>query len=142
MCSSDLEQLAKVTIIYVGTHANATSAAAKVLIPTLTVFEKSGSLINQQFRLQKFLKCVPGPAGAHDDLTVLAGLATAAGAASVPADAPAVWSALAAEIPALAGRSLHTLPEEGVGLDAAPFAHLPFIEGAGLHFKPTTPAKV
>jgi NADH-quinone oxidoreductase subunit G len=135
------QQLSKVTVVYVGTHANATSAAAKVLIPTLTVFEKSGSLINQQFRLQKFLKCVPGPAGVNDDLSVLAGLATAAGDASVPADAPAVWSALAAEIPALAGRSLHTLPEEGVALDAAPFAHLAFIEGAGLHFKPTTPAK-
>ena len=31
------EQLAKLTIIHVGTHANATSAAAKVLIPTLTI---------------------------------------------------------------------------------------------------------
>jgi NADH-quinone oxidoreductase subunit G len=33
-------QLAKVAVVYLGTHANATSAAAKIVIPTLTVFEK------------------------------------------------------------------------------------------------------
>jgi NADH-quinone oxidoreductase subunit G len=134
-------QLAKVAVVYVGTQANATSAAARVVLPTLTVFEKAGSFINQQFRLQKFLKCVPGVAGAHEDLAVLAGLATAGGATSVPADANSVWTALAAEVPALAGRSLNTLPEDGVALDAAPFAHLAFIEGPGLHFQPAVPAK-
>ena len=55
-------QLAKISIIYLGTHANATSAAAKVVIPTLTVFEKSGTLVNQQFRIQKFARAVPAPA--------------------------------------------------------------------------------
>jgi NADH-quinone oxidoreductase subunit G len=134
-------QLAKVAILYVGTHANATSAAAQVLLPTLTVFEKAGSFVNQQFRLQKFLRCVPAPAGAQDDLAVLAGLATAAGATAVPADATAVWTALAAEVPALAGRSLNTLPEDGIALDAQPFSHLAFVEGPGLHFQPTGTAK-
>jgi NADH-quinone oxidoreductase subunit G len=134
-------QLAKVAILYVGTHANATSAAAQVLLPTLTVFEKAGSFVNQQFRLQKFLKCVPAPAGAQDDLAVLAGLATVAGATAVPADATAVWTALAAEVPALAGRSLNTLPEDGIALDAQPFSHLAFVEGPGLHFQPTGTAK-
>ena len=32
--------------------------AAAVLIPTLTVFEKSGTMVNQQFRLQRFAKAV------------------------------------------------------------------------------------
>ena len=41
------------------------------MLPTLTVFEKSGTFVNQQFRLQKFTKAVPGPAGATDDLAVL-----------------------------------------------------------------------
>ena len=54
-------QLAKVSIVYLGTHANATSAAAKVVLPTLTVFEKNGTFVNQQFRIQKFHKAVPGP---------------------------------------------------------------------------------
>src|SRR5208283_198769 len=42
-------QLSRIAIVYLGTHANATSAAAKVVIPTLTVFEKAGTFINQQF---------------------------------------------------------------------------------------------
>ena len=49
------EQLEKVELVYFGAHANATSAAASVVVPTLTVFEKDGTFINQQFRLQKFL---------------------------------------------------------------------------------------
>ena len=56
-------QLARVAIVYLGTHANATSAAAKVVIPTLTVFEKAGTFVNQQFRLQKFAQAVPGSGG-------------------------------------------------------------------------------
>ena len=56
-------QLARIAIVYLGTHANATSAAAKVVIPTLTVFEKAGTFINQQFRLQKFAPGGPGSAG-------------------------------------------------------------------------------
>ncbi|HYD82452.1 MAG TPA: 2Fe-2S iron-sulfur cluster-binding protein, partial [Opitutus sp.] len=60
------EQLAKVAVIYLGTHANATSAVARVVFPTLTVFEKSGTFVNQQFRIQKFNKAIPGPAGTTD----------------------------------------------------------------------------
>jgi len=129
-------QLAKVAIVYLGTHANATSAAAKVVLPTLTVLEKSGSFVNQQFRLQKFQKAVPGVAGATDDLVVLAKLATAAGAASVPGDLASVWSALTAAMPALGPVSFANIPESGLLLDGTPFAALPFIEGETLHFKP------
>ena len=67
-------QLAKVSVIYLGTHKNATSDSAKVVIPTLTVFEKAGTFVNQQFRFQKFAKAVPGPAGVADDLVTLAEL--------------------------------------------------------------------
>ncbi len=128
-------QLAKVTIVYCGTHANATSAAAKVVIPTLHQFEKSGTFVNQQFRLQKFQKAVPGPAGATDDLAVLARLVTAAGG-SAPADLAGVWSALAAAVPALAGVTLAQVPETGLVLDAAACAALPFVEGETLHYQP------
>jgi NADH-quinone oxidoreductase subunit G len=132
-------QLAKVAIVYLGTHANATSAAAKVVLPTLSVFEKNGTLVNQQFRLQKFAKAVPGPQGATDDLVVLAKLATAAGTA-VPSDFGSVWKLLAAEIPNLAPITYANLPETGLLLDATPFAALPFVEGETLHYKPAAPA--
>lgn len=129
-------QLAKVSVIYLGTHKNATSAAAKVVLPTLTVFEKSGTFVNQQFRLQKFAKAVPGPEGLADDLVTLANLAAAAGAGALPSDLTGLWSALAADVPALAGLSYAKLPATGTQLDSAAWAGLPFVEGETLHFKP------
>ncbi|PAW63019.1 MAG: ferredoxin, partial [Opitutia bacterium Tous-C1TDCM] len=133
-------QLAKVAIVYLGTHANATSAAAKVVFPTLTVFEKNGAFVNQQFRIQKFLKAVPSPVGAADDLAVLSRLAGAVGAGAVPADLGGVWTALANEVAALRTVTFANLPETGLLLDATPFAGLPFVEGETLHYKPAAPA--
>jgi len=129
-------QLAKVSVVYLGTHANATSAAAKVVIPTLTVFEKNGTFVNQQFRLQKFHKAVPAPAAATDDLVVLAKLAAAAGGADLPGEIHALWSVLAREVPALSGITFANLPETGLILDNAAFAGLSFAEGPTLHYKP------
>ncbi len=128
-------QLARVAVIYLGTHANATSAAARVLLPTLTGFEKSGTFVNQQFRLQKFHAAVPGPAGTTSDLAVLARLATALGAPE-PAELDALWTRLAAAVPALAGVAFARLPDAGQLLDGAPYAALPFAEGPSLHFQP------
>ncbi len=61
-------QLKKVSVIYLGTHSNATTALATVVIPGLTVFEKNGTFVNQQFRIQKFYKAVPAPAGIREDV--------------------------------------------------------------------------
>ena len=129
-------QLAKVSVIYLGTHVNATSAAAKVVIPTLTVFEKSGTFVNQQFRLQKFTKAVPGPEGVADDLVTLAHLIAAVGGGTQPADLAGLWATLSAEVKTLAGLSYAQLPSTGALLDATPWAGLPFVEGETLHFKP------
>jgi NADH-quinone oxidoreductase subunit G len=129
-------QLAKLTIIYLGTHENATTAAAKVVIPTYTVFEKSGTFVNQQFRLQKFFKCIPGPVGATDDLIALAKLVSAVGGASVPGELHALWSVLTTEVRALASITFSNLPETGLLLDKTPYAGVAFVEGETLHFKP------
>ena len=136
-------QLAKVSVIYLGTHKNATSDAAKVVIPTLTVFEKSGTFVNQQFRLQKFAKAVPGPAGVNDDLVTLAELVAAAGGGMVSFDLGTLWAAIATAVPALASVSYASLSSAGLQLDATPWAALPFVEGETLHFKPAAvPAAV
>jgi NADH-quinone oxidoreductase subunit G len=132
--------LAKISIVYLGTHSNATSAAAKVVLPTLTVFEKNGTFVNQQFRIQKFAKAVPAPAGAMDDLVVLAKLAAAAGANVPAAELSAVWQLLASEVPAVGTMTYANLPETGLLLDVTPWLGLPFVEGETLHFKPA-PAK-
>ncbi len=129
-------QLAKVAVVYLGTHANLTTAAAKVVIPTLTVFEKSGTFVNQQFRIQKFFKAVPGPAGVADDLVVLGRLIVAADGPALPTELHVLWSTMAAEVPALGTMSFANIPETGLLLDATPWAALPFIEGETLHYKP------
>ncbi len=131
-----LDQMRRVRIVYLGTHRNETSVAAKVVLPTLTVFEKSGSFVNQQFRIQKFAAAVPGPGGVPDDLAVLAGLAAAAGGAAPAGDLRSVWTAMAAEIPALATLSHAAIPDTGLILDASPWAGLPFVEGDSLHHRP------
>ncbi|HKB57771.1 MAG TPA: 2Fe-2S iron-sulfur cluster-binding protein [Lacunisphaera sp.] len=133
-------QLAKVSVIYLGTHRNATSEAAQVVIPTLTVFEKSGTFVNQQFRLQKFAKAVPGPAGVADDLVTLAALVAAVGGTNIPSDLGSLWATLATEVKPLATVTYVNLPSTGLLLDVTPWAALPFIEGASLHFKPAVPA--
>ncbi len=127
--------LAKVSVIFVGTHRVPTIAIAKVVIPSLTVFEKNGTFVNQQFRLQKFAKAVPGPVGATDDLIILAKLAGLA-----VTDVAAVWKLLAAEVPALGTMSYANLPDTGLLLDATPWAALPFAEGATLHYQPAAAA--
>ena len=132
-------QLAKVSVIYLGTHANGTSAIAKVVIPTATVFEKAGTFINQQFRIQKFIQAVPPLAGAHNDLAALAALSAAAGAA-VPSEIGTLWPVIAAEVPALATMLYKNIPESGLLLDSTPWKALPFVEGETLHYKPAAPA--
>ena len=130
------EQLAKVKIVYVGSHGSATTDVAQVILPTQTVFEKNGTFINQQFRLQKFSAVIPGLAGTVNDLVVLTKLLAAVGGGSLPTDIVALWQALAAEIKVLAGVSIATLPEAGLVINNADFAGLPFPEGETLHFKP------
>jgi NADH-quinone oxidoreductase subunit G len=133
-------QLAKVAVVYLGTSANATSQAAKVVISTLTVFEKNGTFVNQQFRIQKFAKAVPAAPGTTDDLVVLSQLVAGAGGAKLGADVSALWPVIAAEVPALATMTYQNMPATGLLLDATPYAALPFVEGETLHFKPAAAA--
>jgi NADH-quinone oxidoreductase subunit G len=129
-------QLAKVAIVYVGTHLDVTAAKAAVVLAGLTVFEKFGSFVNQQFRLQKFQKAVPGPAGATDDLVVLASLLANVSGAQAPSTLETVWSAMSAERPVLAGLSYARIQATGTPLDGSTWSGLPFVETKTLHFEP------
>jgi NADH-quinone oxidoreductase subunit G len=120
--------LAKVRSVVLATHHNVTTAAAEVVLPALTVFERSGSFINCQFRLQSFAQAVPGPTGVLPDALVLARLAGA--------DAATVWSELSAHVATLTGLDGRLLPAEGVQLDGAAFASHKFPEGKLLKFAP------
>lgn len=132
------ETLAKLKVIYVGTHANATSEVASVVLPSLTVYEKDGSFINQSFRIQRFKAAVPGPRGVQPDFAVLEKIAAplaAEKAAAVTIDA--VWERMVSEIAQL-DETLRwrSLPEEGVALDASAFLSLDFVESKNLKFDP------
>lgn len=131
------DQLKKVEVVYLGTHANATSALASVVVPSLTVFEKAGTFINQQFRLQKFLKAVPGPAGVVDDLSTLSQLLNHVEPDTGTLDSvDAVWRQLTSEPGILEGKSFSRLSPGGALLDGSAWQNLSFCEGKTLHFDP------
>lgn len=130
------ELLKKVKLVYIGTQTNPTAEAADVVLPGLTVFEKNGSFINQQFRLQTFEAAVPGPAGAEDNLAILGGLLERLTGEPAPARLDAVWSELNETVPSLSGHSHSTIPHLGVAIDPGHLADLPFPEGKTLHYEP------
>jgi NADH-quinone oxidoreductase subunit G len=109
---------------------------AKVVIPTVTVFEKAGTFVNQQFRIQKFVQGVPPLAGAHSDLPVLAKLVSAAGSPSPADQVGTLWPLIAAEVPVLSGMLYKSIPDTGLLLDSSSWKSLPFVEGETLHYKP------
>lgn len=132
------DSLAKVKIIYVGTHANATSQVANVVIPSLMVFEKDGSFINQSFRLQRFKSAVPGPRGIVSDFIVLEKIAAQLGdEKSSISNLDAAWQFIAAKVPQIADDLRWSrIPEEGVALDPTAFLALDFVESKNLKYDP------
>jgi len=129
--------LAKVKVIYFGTHANETSKVADVVCPSLMVFEKDGSFVNQSFRLQKFKAAVPGPRGIHSDFSVLEKIV-----AALDDEQPAaptldgVWQQIAENVSAFTAQSWRGISDEGIALDPAAFLDLPFVETKNLKFDP------
>jgi NADH-quinone oxidoreductase subunit G len=134
------EQLAKAKVVYLGSRDHPTAGLATVAIAGLTVFEKSGCFINQQFRIQKFDRAIPSPEGAVDDLLALATMVAEASGRETPSTLASLWPVIAGEVSLLAGVSHQSLPEGGLLLDRSRFAGLPFIEGESLHFKPAAQA--
>jgi NADH-quinone oxidoreductase subunit G len=132
------EALAKVKLIYVGTHENETSAIANVVLPSLMVFEKDGSFINQNFRIQRFKAAVPGPRGVLADFNVLEKIAAPLAqekAASLTIDT--VWERMVPQLAQLDDTlRWRNLPDEGVALDASDFLDLDFVETKNLKFDP------
>ncbi|MFP6901684.1 MAG: molybdopterin-dependent oxidoreductase, partial [Opitutales bacterium] len=130
------EQFKKVHVVYLGTIHHQTSRKAKVVLPAMTVFERSGSFINQQFRLQKFHQAVPGPAGTLPDFLLLNRLLTeleGSGAGSVTLDD--LWAEMGERRGSiLKGHSFSGTSPEGELLDPGKLRHLPYLERNSLHF--------
>ena len=130
------EQLAKVNLIVIGTHQSATIDAAEVVLAGMKAFEKSGTFVNQQFRLQKFERAVPGPDAAMNDLVLLAALLANQTNEKIVSTVDSIWPELSSDISLLEGISYASLPASGQLLDASLYEGLPFVEGETLHYKP------
>jgi NADH-quinone oxidoreductase subunit G len=120
--------LSKVRVVVIATHKNATTDAAEVVLPGLTVFERSGSFINCQFRLQSFAQAIPGPAGTLPDSSYLARFAGL--------NVDSIWKELSQHVPALAGLAHGKIPEDGVVIDSSKWSSITFPEGRLLKFAP------
>lgn len=132
----DASDLAKVKLLYLGTHHGPSSQNAVVEIPLLTVFEKAGSFVNQQFRVQTFALAVPGPEAVLPGMGALSALLSELTGEAVEASVAAVWDEMAQAIPEFRGMRFADIPPTGQLVDAARFAALPFVEGRGLHYRP------
>ncbi len=129
--------LRKVNIICLATHASPASDLAQVVLPGQMVFEKSGSFVNQQWRVQRFFQAVPGPAGTTPDIQVLAQLVARVAGVPAPVASPeALWRQLAATVAPLAGWTWESMGMQGRVLDGSAWAQIPFGEGKSLHFDP------
>ncbi|KAF0095540.1 MAG: NADH-quinone oxidoreductase subunit G [Puniceicoccaceae bacterium 5H] len=131
------ELLKQAQVVYIGTRHCDTCQHSKIELPLLTVFEKSGTFVNQQFRLQKFNQAVPGPAGTLFGLSTFTKLYAALTGESPYAPSPAaIWTHMAEEIAEFSGLRYQDIPKTGKVLDGSRFDKLPFREGASLHFTP------
>ncbi len=132
-------QIAKVKIIYHGTHTNATSEKSAVLLPALTVFERTGCFINQQFRIQKFNTCVPPTNGIRADIEVLSQIQSQVkGEHYKLPNIQAIWEQMGKRINVLAGVTFNSIPDDGLLLDGSDFSALTFCEVKSLHYNVRT----
>ncbi|MEO0510147.1 MAG: molybdopterin-dependent oxidoreductase [Verrucomicrobiota bacterium] len=132
------ELLSKVKLIYVGSHTNDTAKVADVVIPSLMVFEKDGTFINQSFRLQKFKMAIPSSSGLEPDYRVLDKIAALlSGGKPSATTLDYVWQRMASELDTLdSDLSWRGITDEGIALDPGALVELPFAETKNLKYDP------
>jgi NADH-quinone oxidoreductase subunit G len=134
------EDLSSTPIVYLGTHHNATSSFATVVIPGLTVFEKEGTFINRSFLAQSFRAAVPPPAGLRSEFSTLQKILSGLQGEAVGvdhADTAQFWEEISGiEDSILQGLHFSSLLTDSIQLDGSTWSHLPFAEKKALHFEP------
>jgi NADH-quinone oxidoreductase subunit G len=130
------ESQMNVPIVYVGTHQNSSVNAANVVLPSLTVFEKSGSFINRSFILQSFKQAVPGPAGILADTQLIAELHHRLSGEDKPSTVPSdLWAGIAEKSNQIfSGITHQELLKNCIQLDGSSWSELPFVEKQALHY--------
>ncbi|MEK9983163.1 MAG: molybdopterin-dependent oxidoreductase, partial [Opitutae bacterium] len=129
-------QLEKVNLVLLDTQTSATASHADVQLPALTVFEKNGTFVNLNFRLQKFSQAVPGPAGLLPDTLILSKMLSTLTGESFP-DCPAtIWKSLSQSNSNFKGIDFSSIPTDGIQLEKSAFDHIDFPEKQSLKYSP------
>lgn len=133
-------------VIFLGTHAQPTSKLADLVIPTLSVFEKSGSFLNQQYRLQAFSQAIPGPTGLVPDYLLLARLFKELTLKKSNIDCKealidcsnldALWTHLGSRHSLFEGVLFSHLAPEGLALDRSKLKRPLLDKSSSLHYHP------
>lgn len=112
-----------INIIFLGTHDNFTASISKIVIPTLTVFEKPGTFINKKGRLQKFYKAVQGYAEIQSNINqinnIYLNLTNQPSGGTVKPDD--LWLEISKKTKCLNGLNFSTIPETGISINQYSF---------------------
>ncbi|MGC6455875.1 MAG: 2Fe-2S iron-sulfur cluster-binding protein [Coraliomargaritaceae bacterium] len=131
------ELLKRVEIVYFGSYANEISQVAKVVCPSLSVFEKEGSFVNISFRLQKFAAAVPGPGGILSDRTVLERILVALTDKKTQwTSMDVLWQEISRTAEAFSGVSWRAIGSQGIAVEPAGLRELDYIETKNLKYDP------
>ena len=138
----EAESLMGVPVVYMGTHAHATSEIAEVTIPTLTSFEKRGTFVNRSFFAQGFAQAVPGPAGLLPDTHILCKLLTGLDEeCKLSPDLSLIWKNLSSPPKSpFKGMTFTDALRGSLKIDGSKWDELPFVEKKALHFQ--SPSKI
>lgn len=130
------EDLKNVTLIVLETHQSATTQIAQIVHGVATVFERSGSFINQQWRIQKFSQAIPPQNGLCTDIVFWDKVLQKLGEQPLSEPTPeAVWRLMAETIPQFKKLSYEALPATGAVLDSQEFEGVEFPEKKGMHYE-------
>ncbi len=102
------------SLLYVGTHANATSGLASYVLPGCTWAEKGGVFVNKDQRFQEFKPAFQGKGSAREDWRILTELLAGAGQQDAPIELVQVRTSLSAVLPGGGKINLNQLPGCGV----------------------------
>jgi NADH-quinone oxidoreductase subunit G len=108
--------LQRARVVYLGTHANATSALAELVIPLSMWAEKDGLGVNREGRVQRFQRAIMPPGEAREDWRVLAEMLGHLGDDLALAGLPALRRLVAADLGLKDADVLNNLPVEGLAL--------------------------
>ncbi len=104
----------RLRVVYLGTHGNATSAAADLVIPLSAWAEKDALWVNRQGRVQRGQRAIAAPGAAREDWRVLAELLAHLGDVAGLASLADVRRLVAGELGLADIDALNRLPAAGL----------------------------